>query len=127
MKLSSEAKQLRKELRGFPRTVQRHRWSSRFPDMFCTDGVKYLAEKAKAYWLLEMIASYRSDPAIKALEQTTGSQVWILSVEGNKAKLDCLGDSGWAPTIHQEIPSDFPFGEIMLYCQKNIILLPSEH
>ncbi len=46
-----------------------------------TEGVRYLAEKAQAYWLLDDIVIYQSDPAINGL----GFQACMLSVHDEGA------------------------------------------
>ena len=122
------ADQLSQDLRQFTDTTQWHRWSNFFRDLSCTDGVKYLAETAQAYWLLDAIGSYQIGSVIKGSERLQEFQVWMLYVDGSKARLECLEDSGVPPVIIQEIPlTDFPLKEIKLYCANKIILLPSEY
>lgn len=128
MTVQNKAEQLEQELGQFIGTVRWYRWSVMFREMLCTDGVKYLAERAGAYWLLDAIAAHQSDPAIKASERLRAFQVWVLRVDGNAARLECLEDADQAPVIVQEIErTDFPLKEITLYCQNNVILLPSEY
>jgi len=85
-----------------------------------TDGVKYLAERAKAYWLIDAIASYhRKEPF----------QVWELKVLPSKeAVLTMVEDSDQPVLVKQDIPfTDFPLTGIKLYLIDSILLLPSEY
>jgi len=88
-----------------------------------TDGVRYLAEEAGAYWLLDVIASYQ--PQLGDVE----FQVWKLEKQANNSALVyAVEDEGKPPLVEQEIPyTDFPFEEYKLYCQNTVILLPSEY
>ena len=92
-----------------------------------TDGAKYLADKAQAYWLMDIIASYQ--PQCQKNEMLQHFQLWTLTVNEDKsATVICQEDSGRTPSIKQDIPyTDFPLNEIKLYCIDNIILLPSEY
>jgi hypothetical protein len=56
-----------------------------------TDGVKYLAETAQCYWLLDVIASYILKPKIKRIP----FQLWELKVNKDKsATVTMREDSG---------------------------------
>lgn len=123
----NKADQLTTELRQFTGSTQCYRWS-RLTRLVITDGVKYLAEKASAYWLLDAIASYQNSPEIKASNPLQEIQFWTLRVDGNKGVLECEEDHGVPPTVRQEIPyTDFPLKEIKLYVCNNVIFLPSEY
>ena len=84
-----------------------------------TDGVKYLAEKAGAYWLLDAIFSYhRSEPF----------QIWTLKVNDSHATLEMREDTGAPIKVRQEIEfTDFPLKEVKLYLIDGVLLLPSEY
>lgn len=89
-----------------------------------TDGVKYLAEHAGAYWLIDEIA-YAQKVLRKLPEQRL--QIWKLKVSDDKGTLSCIGD---AETViySKRIPyTDFPLDEFILYFANNIIHLPSEY
>jgi len=86
-----------------------------------TDGVKFLADKAGAYWLIDAIFSYRRKEPF---------QVWELAVDTprNKALLTMREDTKYPPKVRQEIPfTDFPLDYIKLYLIDNVLLLPSEY
>jgi hypothetical protein len=90
-----------------------------------SDGVKYLVEKARAFWLLDAIGSYQpqllSDPMLQKL------QIWTLTVEGKKGRLVCEKDSDIV-VVSQKIPyTDFPLPEISLFLVEGVLLLPSEY
>ena len=101
-----------------------------------TPGVKYLAEKAEAYWLMDDIASYygskqmieamNRDPRLRSL------QFWRLDVAGNSAVLIAFADVGEEPFIRQEIQyTDFPLDYVEIWAgfdgQVWTLYLPSEH
>ena len=95
-----------------------------------TEGARYLAEKANAFWLMDIIASYQHEREFKTHHDF---QVWTL-------KLDAVGD-GEMPTAtvtasdgndnvlaQQHIAmTDFPLPEFTLWFEHGTILLPSEH
>ena len=85
-----------------------------------TDGVKYLAEKAGAYWLIDAVLSYRRREPF---------QLWTLKKDDdNTAVLTMQEDSGEPTKVSQEIPfTDFPLDQIKLYLIDGVILLPSEY
>lgn len=90
-----------------------------------TDGAKYVADTAGAYWLLDEIAviqPYNRRIAGEAF------QVWKLIVHDDQsATLTC--DDGNCNVIYtkQILFTDFPLEEITFYFTDNVILLPSEY
>lgn len=108
-----------------------HRWSILFPKMLLTDGAKYLAEKAGAFWLMDAIASHQP----KALKDRMlrDMQFWTLKVNADKtAVLTCERDSGNVAITQKIEYTDFPLPEIKLYVGpmgdgQYTILLPSEY
>ena len=88
-----------------------------------TDGVKYLADEANCYWLLDAIGSYQYK--LKKVP----FQVWILKVNpDNSAVLEMKEDTDQPILVKQEIPyTDFPLTEIKLYYIDGVLLLPSEY
>lgn len=95
-----------------------------------TDGTKYLAEKAKAFWLMEAIASHQINKKV-AREPF---QVWELVVGADcKAVLTCTNGNN-RTLVQQEIPySDFPLESISLYVTEDeglggwVVMLTSEY
>ena len=108
-----------------------------------TDGIKHLAEKAGAYWLIDAIASYQYK--LKRDPDLARFQLWILSVakEGERkypfieiendmgCALTCWRDTpkeGIKPPVIQQIEyTDFPLIEVRLYVIDGVLLLPSEY
>ena len=92
-----------------------------------TAGVRYLAEQAGAFWLLDAIASYQPQ-----LEQHD-FQVWQLTVHDDRAAtlLACADMDNNKPInvlVTQDIPyTDFPLSDIQLYLSDTVLLLPSEY
>ncbi|MGE3424819.1 MAG: DUF6876 family protein [Dehalococcoidia bacterium] len=101
-----------------------------------TEGVRFLAEHAKAYWLIDAIASYFPSPvmedAIGADERLASLQFWTLNVAGDQAELLMLADRDERPLIRQRIAlTDFPLDRIDIWAGFNgsgwTLYLPSEH
>jgi hypothetical protein len=90
-----------------------------------TDGVKFVADRAGAYWLLDEIVTNQTQPKIKG----EGFQVWTLKVdpEKHKAVLTCDDGNGNVVFTKRIEFTDFPLREIKLYCTDGTILLPSEY
>lgn len=87
-----------------------------------TDGVKYVAENAGAYWLVDAIASYQ--PQLKHVP----FQFWKLSITDNKAVLTCTNGDSDKAIVTQMIPfTDFPLPSIEFYLTDNVLMLPSEY
>jgi hypothetical protein len=90
-----------------------------------TDGVKYLADTASAYWLLDEIAIVQRCEARAALAEF---QVWRLTVNHDRSALLTADDGNDNIIYREEIAySDFPLDDIKLYYSNNTILLPSEY
>jgi len=95
-----------------------------------TDGAKYLAEKAKAFWLMDAIASHQTNQVVAAEE----FQFWKLAVgEKREAVLTCT-DGNDKELVRQEIPyTDFPLNTITLYVALDeclgglVVMLTSEY
>ncbi len=90
-----------------------------------TDGVKFLAESAGAFWLIDAIALAQPralhDPWLREF------QLWELFVRDHTAILICSRDSD-DEAFRQEIEfTDFPMEYVKLYVEGGVVLLPSEH
>lgn len=90
-----------------------------------TDGIKFLAEQAGAYWLIDEIAFSQSLKNVKAEE----FQVWKLSVDLEKSRGVLTCDDGNNNIIYKKHIqyTDFPLDEIRIYFVNNVILLTSEY
>ena len=95
-----------------------------------TDGTKYLAEQAKAFWLMDAIASHQISKKVAA----EPFQVWTLNVnEKHEAILTCT-DGDKTELVRQDIPgTDFPLASITLYASQDdylggrVVMLTSEY
>lgn len=114
------------ELSQFYGTEHYYQWSALFRNMVLTDGAKYVAERASAYWLMDAIASYlpkyqRGGFAVAKFVKR--KKDWLLTIDyGNGGK----------PLARQIIQyTDFPLDEITLYVAPGdgvwVIMLPSEY
>ena len=84
-----------------------------------TDGVKYLADKCRAHWLIDAILSYRRKEPF---------QIWELKVNDKKAVLTMKEDIGQPILVTQKIGfTDFPLESIKLYFIDSVLLLTSEY
>jgi len=112
------------DLSQFTGTEQWHRHGI-VRDVLFTDGAKYVADQAGAYWLLDEIAL-----AQRGSNRVAGEafQLWKLTVNADHtATLACEDGNGNA-VYSKAIPyTDFPLPEIALYFTDGVILLPSEY
>lgn len=102
-----------------------------------TPGVKFLAEKAGAYWLIDVIASYLTPAVIEAAAKIDVRiqylHFWRLDVYvDNSALVTAQVDSGCQPFITQRIPfTDFPLAFVSVWAGWDgklwTLYLPSEH
>jgi hypothetical protein len=96
------------------------------PSAVLTDGAKYVADAAGAYWLMDAIASY--------LPQFTGKEDFIVAKlvrTGSAAQLS-LDEGNGRVLDQQHIPfTDFPMSSIQLYAcwggEFWVIMLCSEY
>ena len=120
------------DLAQFKGDLDRFRSINRY--VIYTPGVKYLADKAGAYWLIDAIASYfmsgkiaYPDPRLETL------QFWRLEVnEDRTATLTARADSGVEPYVMQHIEyTDFPLSHVDVWAGFDgmywTLYLPSEH
>jgi hypothetical protein len=90
-----------------------------------TDGAKYVADHAGAFWLLDEIAIIKPHNARVAAEEF---QVWKLAVNADQTGvLTC--EDGNDNVVHTKLIeyTDFPIDGITLYFTNNTILLPREY
>ena len=95
-----------------------------------TDGTKYLAETAKAFWLMDAIASHQTNRQIAA----EPFQVWELTVNDKREAVLTCSDGNKAILVRQDIPAtDFPLEKITLYVEQSdylggrVVMLTSEY
>ncbi len=109
-------------------TNLRYPWlKSRF---LLTDGTKYLAETAGAFWLMDAIASHQASKKVA----TEPFQVWKLTVNEKQQAILVCTDGNEHILAQQEIPyTSFPLAEITLYAEQSdylggrVVMLTSEY
>jgi hypothetical protein len=115
-------RELRARLAAFSATETIHPHSSRLFNY--SDGVKYLADNAGAYWLLDLIAAnFKRARKDRMLRQF---QIWRLEKTGSTAVLICLRDAD-DEAFRIRVPfTDFPLDSVKLYLENELLMLPSE-
>lgn len=118
------------DLRHFTGSEERHNLSLMCKPLkiYCSDGVKYMAEKGNAFWLVDAILSH-FPKANKNPRLQNDMQFWTLKVNpDHSAVLFCTDGRDSKHLIEQKIPyTDFPLPEIKLYLANGLLYLPSEH
>lgn len=92
-----------------------------------TDGVKFLAEKAQAFWLIDEIALANRFTPLFAKHPF---QVWKLRKDPEKKnEAEWTVEDGNKNVIYRKHLdfTDFPLSEIDVWCVDNVIMLPSEY
>jgi hypothetical protein len=95
-----------------------------YPKYRYTEGVKYLAENAEAYWLLDYIFSNQLDTVIHA----EGFQVWKIIVNADNSAVIRVEDGNKNEVKSFDLTfTDFPLKEYSLWFIGGTLLLPSEY
>ena len=129
------------DLRQFTGTTGYFRPQPRlFPRFVLTDGARYLAEKAEAFWLFDAIASLQLYPKIRNHLKLRELQFWRLEVaEDKSAVLSVEWDKDLVVYSQALEYTDFPLKSLLLYVAPTVIAvdsgdlmvkvcyLPSEH
>lgn len=89
-----------------------------------TEGVKFLADEAGAYWLIDNITAFRLDAKVRCEEFV----LWRLLVNADRSATLIAEDGNENELLRQHVPwTDFPLEEISLYLTDETLLLPSEY
>ena len=95
------------------------------PAITFTDGAKYVADAAGAWWLLDEIALAQRYIKEVAAEEF---QVWKLTVNPDSTGTLVCEDGNYNVVCSKPIPfTDFPAEGVTLWFANNVIYLPSEH
>ena len=122
--MNDQPKLTRAELAQFSGSEQWHRHGL-VRNILFTDGAKYVAETAGAYWLLDEIALAQHFEKSVAAEEF---QLWKLTVKPDHTAMLACEDGNGKAVLSKDIPfTDFPLDEIKFYVTNNTILLPSEY
>ncbi len=112
-------------LPNFYSTEAYYRWSPIFGNFLLTDGTKFVADAADAFWLMDLFASHL--PAYK----DEGFAVLYLKVKDGKAVAQIEDGNGKVLAKQKIDYTNFPLDVIVLYCvpqdDKFVVLLPSEY
>lgn len=99
------------------------------PSVTYTEGVQYFAEKAGAYWLLDILAT-----ELPKLVRKHGIVFVTTKSDGHKADLVAVRDKGEPPLWQRQIDfTNLPEGEWSLWLSEGgpdntiVIMLPSEY
>jgi hypothetical protein len=116
------AEDLLRELAHFTGDLERYRhWTGR---PIYTPGVRHLAERAGAYWLIDLISSWIDHETLKGEDFI----VWTLTVNADRGARAIAEDGNGRELVRQEIAfTDFPLDEIALYLTDGTLLLPGEY
>ena len=94
-----------------------------FPKFVYTEGVKYLAENANCYWLIDYVFSNQ----LLSIISKEPFQTWKIKTDDSQAKI--IVEDGNDNIIQQfklEY-TDFPLKEFTLWFTNKTLLLPSEY
>lgn len=130
---------LEMELRQFTGTTGYFRPQPKlFPRFVLTDGARYLAENAEAFWLMDAIASLQVHPKISEHPRLNELQFWRLKVADDKsAVLSVEWDKDEVVHTQSIEYTTFPLKSLLLYVAPSMLnfpegfaqvcYLPSEH
>lgn len=118
--------ELIKNLNSFIGTETYHRVSFNLDG---TDGIKYLCDKAKCYWLMDIVGS------VLYKTKKHSFLIWRIERKGEGAIISCYTDceedgtfSKEKEVYSQEIKyTDFPLDEFEFYQQGNVVMLKNEY
>lgn len=90
-----------------------------------TEGAKFIAERARLYWLIDLIAALQlralKDPALREF------QLWELRVANGGAMVVCLRDSEDEAFRLRLRFADSALDFVRLYVANGTLMLPSEY
>jgi len=119
---SAEQQDLLRELAHFTGDLDRYRHWTR--TLIYTPGIHHLAERAGAFWLIDLIASWQLDPTVRR----EPFQVWKLDVKPDHSAIAVATDGNDTILASQDIPfTDFPLPTISVWLEDGTLLLPGEH
>jgi len=107
------ATELKADLAGFSGTEG---YTKYFGGLMLTDGVRYLAENAGCFWLLDIIASYQSKCRKDA--DLREMQFWKLTVNADDSAVVTCEDGNGKVKITQKMEyTDFPLDEVKIWVE----------
>lgn len=89
-----------------------------------TDGCQFLKERARCYWLFDLITIHQSTDYIR----NQPMQVWKLTQESDGSfTVKCTDGNQNLLASQKMIYEDFPLPEITIWVENGVALLPTEH
>ena len=89
--------------------------------LLLTQGALDMAERCKAFWLLDVVASYQ--PGLRR----EPFQTWTLTVTDRSGAVVATDGNGRELRTQRIDYTDFPLDTIELWCVGGTIMLPSEY
>jgi hypothetical protein len=90
-----------------------------------TEGVRHLAQRCAAHWLLDLIGSHL--PAVRRDRLARDFCVWRLTVNDDASAEAVCDDGDGRVVVRQRIGfTDFPLSKAVLYLEYGALMLPSE-
>jgi hypothetical protein len=79
---------------------------SMLPGFVYTDGVKFLAERAGAHWLVDLVASWQTEPKVR----DEPFQLWTLELDGEGGAVAYVQSDSDEPRLAEQVIeyTDFP-------------------
>jgi hypothetical protein len=120
---STDANAFYAQLNQFPGSTEFY--SHWLPGFRYTEGVRFLAERTRCYWLIDLIAILQ----VRALKDAwlREFQLWELFVSDGSAILACSRDSDDVAFREVIETTNFPIAYVHLYVEGGVLMLPSEH
>jgi len=114
--MNNQTHDLEHQLSHFYGSEQLHRWNLLSRSVL-TDGAKYLADKAGAYWLFDAIDSHLQSEGVSENSEFTSARLRVADDHTAELTLDDGNGLIWRT---QKIPfTDFPLPEIQLFAVFN--------
>lgn len=117
-----EAYNLTRELQQFTGSETFYR-NPLFRGSIYTEGVKYLADKAGCYWLIDDIFAHQALAALKGQP----FQVWKITVQHHRAEIAVEDGNDTILKTFRISYTDFPLEAFTLWLVDNTLMLPSEY
>lgn len=115
--------EIKSELANFTGTTE---WYRHTFGMLYTQGIRYLAEAAEAFWMLDLVESWQFEKSVREQE----FQVFKLTVNKDRSAIVSIEDGNDNVIGTQAIEMTFfPLDSITLFYNnvEQILYLPSEH
>lgn len=120
---SPEALQLQNDLGNFYGTEG---YTKYMFGLLLTDGVRFLAEQAECFWLIDVVASILHDPKVKAQDFLT---IKFARNDDENGSGTFTADDGNGNIVYTQKFNftTFPLSEIKMFLTSNVLMLTSEY